>query len=83
LLLHIHNLSAFVKFRRKPIHFVVYVKMTKIVIYNALFLALNFIFLHTPHDTRFVVQRLCGHVAREDIFDILKYVFQNIGSICS
>jgi hypothetical protein len=41
-----------VKFCRKLIHFVIYVKKKiKIIIWNALFLASNLSFLHTPHDT--------------------------------
>jgi hypothetical protein len=35
--LHIHNLSAFVKFRRETICFMIYVRFTKNVIRNALF----------------------------------------------
>jgi hypothetical protein len=35
----------------KPILFVVYVKKTKIVMSNALFLAQNFVFLHAPYNT--------------------------------
>jgi hypothetical protein len=40
----IHNLSAFVKFRRKPIRFMVYVKKIKTIMWNALFLESKFIF---------------------------------------
>jgi hypothetical protein len=61
--LHIHNLNAFVKFRRKQIRFVVYVRKTKVVMWNALFLHQIFSF----YTRRFFVQRLCGHEAYEDV----------------
>jgi hypothetical protein len=79
---NVHNISAFVKFRRKLICFVVYVKKTKIVMWNALFLAPNFIFLHTPHDTS-ICRRANFLFQFFDILKYIKYVFQNIGSICS
>jgi hypothetical protein len=78
------------KFRRKALHYVVYVKRhvvckkIKIIMWNVLFLAPNFMFFYTRHMTRrFVVQRLCGHVTREDVsanflfqfFDILQCEF--------
>jgi hypothetical protein len=40
-----HNLSVFVKFRGKTMYSVVYVKKTKIVMRNVLFLAPFFSFL--------------------------------------
>jgi hypothetical protein len=79
--LHIHNLSAFVKFHQKSICFVVCVKKIKTIMRNALFLELKFMFLHTLHDTPFFMQRFCGHIAREDVcVKILFYflIFWNI-----
>jgi hypothetical protein len=71
----------------------VYVKNTKIVTWNILFLASKFVFLHTRHDTSIYSETiLWAYVAREDVhadflfqfFNILKfvkYVFQNKESI--
>jgi hypothetical protein len=57
-------------------------KKTKIVMWNALFLAPNFIFLHMPHDTS-ICRRTNFLFQFFDILKYIKYVFQNIGSICS
>jgi hypothetical protein len=60
---------------------------------KCLMFSTKFYLFYTRHIIRrFVVQRLCGHIAREDVrlnflfqfFNILKYVkyvFQNIGSM--
>jgi hypothetical protein len=59
--------------------------------WNTLFLALNFVFLHTLHDTsrenfvsmlhvKMYVQFIYLFI---NILKYIKYVFQNKGSICS
>jgi hypothetical protein len=62
---------------------------------KCLIFSIKFYLFYTRHMTRrFVVQRLCGHVAHEDVranflFQLLnilkyiKYLFQNIGSVGS
>jgi hypothetical protein len=42
----------------------VYVQKIKIVMWNVLFLASKFVFLHTSHNTSIY---FCGHVAHEDV----------------